>query len=267
MDLLRSDGQRHCAGRLRIGCGKGAASAKSASTPAAEVRESHADKSSVDQPVKPKPPASATGWGSIKGRFTYDGAAPVPAALKIDKDQAVCGNHDLKDEGLVVGPSGGIANIVVWVTSKVKVNPKFDATKADKVVLDNKNCHFVPHVVGLRTGQTLVIKNDDPVAHNTKIDGLNIQVNPLIPAGATSEQAVDVAEKLPAPVSCSIHGWMHALMVVRPNPYFAITDKDGNFEINDLPPGDLEFQVWQERTGYVTDASVDGKPSNGQRAM
>ena len=51
---------------------------------------------------------------------------------------------------------------------------------------------------------------------------------------------------LPAPVSCSIHGWMRARMVVRPNPYFAISDKDGNFEIKDLPAGELEFQVWQE---------------------
>ena len=52
---------------------------------------------------------------------------------------------------------------------------------------------------------------------------------------------------------------MHAWMVVRPNPYFAISDKDGNFEIKDLPVGELEFQVWQERSGYVTDAKIGGQ--------
>ena len=133
--------------------------------------------------------------GLDQGAIHLRCAFPGSCRLKIDKDLEVCGKHDLEDEGLVVGPSGGIANVVVWLRSKVKVSPKFDATKADKVILDNKNCHFVPHVVGLRTGQTLVIKNDDPVAHNTKIDGLNNQMNPLIPASATSEQAIDVAEK------------------------------------------------------------------------
>lgn len=259
-----------CGAIALAGCGSDAASAPSANSagaPAAKLPASDSDKSSTDQPGKPKAPASVTGWGSIKGRFTYDGPSPVPEALKIDKDLEVCGNHDLKDEGLVVGPSGGIANIVVWVNSKVKINPKFDATKSDKVVLDNKNCHFVPHVVGLRTGQTLVIRNDDPIAHNTKIDGENTQVNPLIPAGATSEQPIDVAENLPAPVSCSIHGWMHALMVVRPNPYFAITDKDGNFEIDDCRRATWNSRFGKNERDMSPMRSSTGSPSNGQRAM
>ena len=157
-------------------------------------------------------------------------------------------------------PTGGIANVVVWVyTKKVKVNPEYAKTATDKVELDNKNCHFIPHVVGLRVGQTLVIKNSDPVAHNTKIDGLNTQINPLIPAGTAANKSSTLPKTSPAPVSCSIHGWMHAWMVVRPNPYFAISDKNGNFEIKDLPAGELEFQVWQEKSGYITDASVGGQ--------
>lgn len=211
--------------------------------------------------------ANAAEWGSIKGRFVYDGTAPVQAKLNIDKDQATCGGHDLVDQSLEVAPTGGIANVVVWIAAKtidnkpqkVKVNPGFAKTADAKVELNNKNCHFIPHVVGLRVNQTLVIKNSDPVAHNTKIDGLNTQINPLIPADTSSEQVIDAAENVPAPVSCSIHGWMHAWMVVRPNPYFAISDKDGNFEIKDLPAGELEFQVWQEKSGYVTDASVGGQ--------
>ena len=203
--------------------------------------------------------ANAAEWGSIKGRFVYDGTAPVPPKLTIDKDQATCGGHDLVDQSLEVGPTGGVANVVVWVRSKVKVNPEFEKTATDKVILDNKNCHFIPHVVGLRVGQTLQIKNSDPIAHNTKIDGLNTQVNPLIPAGTSVDQSIDGPETVPAPVSCSIHGWMRAWMVVRPNPYFAVSDKNGNFEIKDLPAGEWEFQVWQERPGYVTDATVGGQ--------
>jgi hypothetical protein len=206
--------------------------------------------------------ASAAEWGSLKGRFVYDGTAPAAAKLTIDKDQATCGGHDLVDQSLEVSTTGGIANVVVWVRSKLKagqINPDYAKTDADKVKLDNKNCHFVPHVVGVRVGQTLVVSNSDPIAHNTKIDGQNLQVNPLIPAGGSTDVPIDAPETLLVPVSCSIHGWMHAVLVVRPNPYFAISDKDGKFEIKDLPAGEWEFQVIHERSGFVTDATVDGK--------
>ena len=76
-----------------------------------------------------------------------------------------------------MGPTGGMANVVVWLRDKKPtVNPDYDKSASDKVALDNKDCHFVPHVVGLRVGQTLVIKNSDPIAHNTKIDGQNLSV-------------------------------------------------------------------------------------------
>ena len=212
--------------------------------------------------------ANAAEWGSIKGRFVYDGTAPVPTKLTIDKDQATCGKHDLVDQSLEVGKDGGIANVVVWlITKKVKVNPEYEKTATDKVTLDNHDCHFEPHLVGLRVGQTLVIKNSDPVAHNTKIDGEITQFNQLIPAGSSVEVSIDGPERLLAPVGCSIHPWMVAKMVVRSSPYFAISDKNGNFEIKDLPAGELEFQVIQERSGYITSATVDGKKWNGSRAM
>ena len=201
---------------------------------------------------------AADGWGSIKGRFLYDGAAPAPVKVNAG-GQAFCGQIPLVNEDLVVAKDGGIANVVVWVRSKVKINPKFAAAAANNVPLDNRNCHFEPHVVGLVVGQTLVIKNSDPIAHNTKIDGQNTQVNPLIPAGAVNAVPIAALENVPAPVNCSIHGWMHAWMVVRPNPYFAISDKDGNFEIKDVPAGEWEFQLWHERSGYVTDATISGK--------
>ena len=202
----------------------------------------------------------ADDFGSIKGHFTFDGPAPTPAALDVNKDQATCGNHNLVDQSIEVGAGGGLANVIIWLRDKKPMaNPDFDKSASDKITLDNKNCHFIPHVVGVRVGQTLVIKNSDPIAHNTKIDGQNLSVNPLIPAGQSSDQSIDGAENLPAPVSCSIHGWMHGWLVVRPNPYFAISDKDGNFEIKGLPAGEHEFQVWQEKAGYITDVSTGGQ--------
>jgi plastocyanin len=211
--------------------------------------------------------ARAADWGSLKGRFVYGDAVPAPVKLTIDKDTEVCGKHDLVDQSLEVSSTGGVANVVVWVRSKLtkaQVNPKYAKTADAKVPLDNHNCHFEPHVVGVRIGQTLLIKNSDPVAHNTKVDGTSTQFNQLIPASSSVEVSIDGPENLPAPVACSIHNWMKAWMVVRPNPYFAISDKNGNFEIKDLPAGEWEFQVWQEKSGYVTDAGPEAKWAKGR---
>ena len=198
-------------------------------------------------------------WGSLKGRFIYDGKAPAKVPLKITKCQAVCGNKGLVAEDLVVGPKGGLANVMIWVRGKVKVNPEYAKTADATVVINNKNCRFQPHVQGIRVGQTLEIKNSDPVAHNTNLVGRNLQINPLIAARTSADQKIDAPESLPAMVSCNIHPWMNGRLLVRPNPYFAISKKDGTFEIKDLPAGADTFQVYQERSGYVQEAEVKGQ--------
>jgi plastocyanin len=200
--------------------------------------------------------ARADDWGSLKGRFIYDGKAPEPVKLTIDKDQQVCGDKGLVAEDLVVASDGGLANVMIYVKGKVKVHPDYDTTADATVVLDNKGCRFNPHVQGVRVGQTLQIKNSDPVAHNTNIVGRNLQVNPLIAAGTASDQKIEAPETLPAMVSCNIHPWMKGRILVRSNPYFAISGKDGSFEIKNLPAGELDFIVYHERSGYVQDAEL-----------
>jgi hypothetical protein len=87
------------------------------------------------------------------------------------------------------------------------------------------------------------------VAHNTKISGESLQFNQLIPVGTSLTLPIDSAESQPAGVACSIHDWMSGRLLIRPDPYFAITDDSGRFEIRDLPAGELEFQAWQEAIG------------------
>ena len=53
--------------------------------------------------------------------------------------------------------------------NKIAAHPDFDATKTTPATLDNKGCTFVPHIVLVRTGQPFVIKNSDPVGHNTNV--------------------------------------------------------------------------------------------------
>lgn len=207
-------------------------------------------------------PVCADEWASIKGKFVYGGDAPAAAELKADKDVEVCGKHKLLAEELVVGADKGIANVVVFVRDKgVKVNP--DAAKAatgQKIVLDNHDCRFEPHVTFVQIGQELVVKNSDTVGHNSNVATVkNPPSNNLIPAGGDAILKFTSDEAIPAQVTCNIHPWMKSWLLVRPNPYAAVSKADGTFEIKDVPVGELELQFWHEKAGYLGEMTIGGK--------
>lgn len=200
-------------------------------------------------------------WVNLKGRIVFDGKAPAAADVKVTKDAEYCGQFGLKDESLVVNPkNGGVANVVVMLyhrSGKLKVHPDLEAASKEKKRIDNLKCRYEPHVVSIVEGQTLIIGNKDTVGHNSKVDGFNNSINPNIPAGAEIEETFK-EESAPIPVSCSIHPWMKAWLVVKEHPYVAVTDEDGNFELKNLPAGKLKFQIYQEKAGYLTKLKIDG---------
>ena len=186
----------------------------------------------------------------------------------ITKDQEVCGKHNLVDESLVVnGDNQGIANVVVFLALErrqkaPKVHPSYESDATGQVEFDNHNCRFEPHVTLLRTTQSLLIGNKDPVGHNTKVDTLkNPAINPIVPAGGEMKQKFSKEERLPCRVSCNIHPWMTGWLLVKETPYIAVSDADGRIEIKNVPAGQWTFQVWHEFGGgsYVTEVTLDGK--------
>ena len=213
--------------------------------------------------------AQAAEWASLKGRFVFDGTPPAPIEITADKDVEVCGKHKLVNEELVVSDDKGIANVVLFVRSKgVTVHPDLvDGSKADPVVLDNKDCRFQPHVGFVQTGQTLTIKNSDTVGHNSNIATMkNSPSNSLVPSNGSSDVTFSRAEAIPASVTCNIHPWMKAYLVIRPNPYGAVSGADGSFEIENLPVGEeLEFQLWHEKGGYLDEFTLGGKKASAKR--
>ncbi len=200
---------------------------------------------------------AADAWADLTGRFVLDGAAPAQKKINPDKDQAVCGKMPLYDESLVVDSSGGIANVVIYVsTKKVKVHPDYAAEDSARVKCDNKDCRFEPHITAMWLTQTLVFTNSDPVGHNSNLTPLlNPAFNQLIPTGGEADYKFSKAERVPVKVACNVHSWMSGYVVVRDNPYIAISAADGTFTLKNLPAGEmLEFQVWQEKSGYVETA-------------
>jgi plastocyanin len=203
-------------------------------------------------------------WGTLRGRFVYVGDPPEAEKLNIDKDLEVCGKHDLRNQSIVVGANGGLANVLIWCLDKdVETHPDFAADAAAEVELDNKDCHFVPHVVALHAGQTLLVKNSDPVVHNSDLPFRNnTPVNPSIPAGSMESISLQRAERMPIEAKCSIHRWMSGHVMVTDNPYFDVSAEDGSFEIANLPTGlKLEFRAWHEVPKNVTQVELKGKPT------
>ena len=152
-------------------------------------------------------------WGDLKGRITYLGDAPEPLAIEVTRDEEVCGKHDLRDESLIVNNQNqGVQNVVVWLASKttVPVHPSL-AESPKPAQLDNNDCRFVPHIVRLRTGQTLQSTNSDSVAHNVAVYGRRNQpFSIVIPEDKPLEKSFPREELLPIRVDCSIHSWMRA---------------------------------------------------------
>ena len=192
--------------------------------------------------------AVGTGWGTLKGRFTFAGSPGQPTPLAVDKDTEVCSKAGMKllDRSLLVDPSTkGLANIVVFARKTSRV--KDSAPSATPLLFDQKNCEFLTPVFAARVGQPIDVHNSDPIGHNTNIAGSSF--NQLIPAGQGTTYKPASETGLPTMVTCNIHPWMKAYAVFRKDGYVAVSGLDGSFTISDLPAGEtLEFQVWHERS-------------------
>ena len=194
---------------------------------------------------------------TLKFNVVLDG--PVPKREKLKVNGAVCGNLNIQSEKMVVGKGGAIENFLVYFDVRknkgVKL-PKFPVPQK-QAVLDNKGCVFVPHILPVRAGQNFVVTNSDAEGHNAKFAFFeNKEQNPLVPPKGKTAIPVPNAEIAPTPVSCNIHTWMEAYVVVFDHPYLSISDENGEIEIQDLPVGKLTFKLWHENQARSIDEGV-----------
>ena len=118
----------------------------------------------AEQPAQPAPaatPIDPATVATVSGTVKFDGAAPKPAKIDMSQDPGCKGTNEVEN---TVVSNGDLANVFVYVKDGLG-SRTFDVPK-DPVVLDQKGCQYHPHVVGVMTGQTVQIKNDDPTTHN-----------------------------------------------------------------------------------------------------
>jgi plastocyanin len=231
-----------------------AACSKKEETPAATpAAESSGAMAPAATPIDPATVAT------INGTVKFDGPAPKGSKIDMSQDPGCKGMNQAEN---VVVNGGDLANVFVYVKDGLG-NRTFDVPK-DPVVLDQQGCQYHPHVLGVMAGQTVQIKNDDPTTHNihpTPKD--NREWNESQPPSSPAIEKNFAREEIMLPVKCNQHPWMKMYINVVKTPFYAVTGKDGKYEIKGLPPGDYTIAFVQEKLGEqdqkVTVAAKDTK--------
>ncbi len=220
------------------------------------------------------PPASLAtsvptqgGLGTIKGRLVWGGAeAPTPKVLEkkgsASKDPSVCGKTaDVISQQLVVDPKTlGVQNGFAYLL-KPKGTPASAVAeivaKNPTVEIDQKNCEYLPHVVAVAVGQSVVFKSSDAVNHNVHYNSFSNSFNQILPPNGAFTKKL-ATEKRIVKVTCDLHGWMDGFVGIFDHPYFTVTGPDGSFQINNVPPGTQKLILWQEKVGFATPGAGAG---------
>jgi len=114
--------------------------------------------------------------------------------------------------------------------------------------MDQKNLVFIPHVLPVLAGTTVDYQNSDDVLHNVfSPDKCAEKFNlGTWPKGQTRSYLFKEAGCFPV-MLCNVHPEMEAYIVVLENPYYAVSAKDGSYEIKNVPPGKYTLKIWHEK--------------------
>lgn len=197
------------------------------------------------------PSVSGADTGTVYGTVRLDGAAPAPPTIYMSADPA-CDRMFPKGrpaETLVVGPTGGLSNVIVHVKKGLPKDYRA-APAAGSVKMDQVGCAYVPHVVGLRTGQELELHNGDDTYHNVNArSSVNTAFNDAMPAKGLLMRKSFFQPEVAVKLKCDVHPWMSAYVGVFDHPFFAVTLPDGAFEFAGLPEGEYTIEAWHESLG------------------
>jgi hypothetical protein len=191
--------------------------------------------------------------GTIKGHVRLTGKNPGNTVIRMGVDPMCAKINAGKlviQEAVLTSADGGLKNAFVKLQGSFPQSP----VPSRPVVLDERGCVYAPRVLGMRVGQTLQIRNDDPLLHNvhssSEYDNNNFNVGQAR-AGIVSEFRPK-SEEVMLRFGCDVHKWMRAYIGVVSHPYFAVSGDGGTFEIDNVPPGTQTVQVWHEMYGMLT---------------
>lgn len=225
------------------------------------------------------PPTTPATSGSISGIVHFDGNAPARIPIDVSADPG-CLQPSLPNlsalpnltEQIVVNDHL-LANVYVYIKSGA---PNYIAAPGSRpALLNQKGCRYTPHVLAIQQGGSVAFLNSDATVHNIhtmpNMSG-NASTDITEPANSSAPrtQAFPASEVM-IPVRCNNHPWMSAFINVAPNPWYAVTNNEGAFNISGLPAGTYTLAAVHEKLGEqdiqitikpksVADASFTFKP-------
>jgi plastocyanin len=203
----------------------------------------------------PKPPPAAApsdngaapiqGSGTIAGRVVFKGSH-TPGKLSVGKDKEVCGSSK-PDPMVIIGNDGAVKNAVIEIVGLGQ-----GRAPSKEAILNQSKCEYVPHVLVVPVGATVVIQNSDGILHNVHtLSKENAPFNRAQPKYLKEiKETFSKVERIP--VRCDVHGWMSGWIVVTGNVFYDVTPSDGTFKLGDVPAGKYTLEVWHETLGKAT---------------
>lgn len=189
---------------------------------------------------------------SVVGKVKFTGQVPQPSKLSMNADPTCAKLHSgpAMSQEFLTGSDNTLGNVIVFISDGL-AGRTFDVP-AEAVTFEQKGCEYAPHVVALRANQKLKMVNSDNTTHNIHpLPANNREWNKAEPAGTTMEESFP-REEIAIPVKCNVHPWMKSYVAVFKHPYFAVTSKDGSFQLPNLPPGEYTVEAWHEKLGTMT---------------
>jgi plastocyanin len=203
--------------------------------------------------------ASLASAGDVTGKVTFKGTPKTEVAIPLTPACGKLNTSSPTTRHFVVSKDGGLANVFVYIKDAKKAE-----AKGAGPTLDQTGCMYEPYVFGVVTGQKFKVHNSDSEMHNVHATPKNNpEFNFVQLKGGENERSFDKAEVL-ARIKCDVHPWMFAYVGVCDHPYFAVTDKDGNFKISGVPDGKYTIEAFHQKshvaagTGIVKSIDVKG---------
>ena len=200
------------------------------------------------EPVSP--PIDLDTAAMLSGKAILEGSVPQQEGISMAADPFCVRMHmnEVKTELVTVNEDGSLRNVFVYI--KEGLEDRRFAPPAEPVVLAQKGCVYIPHVLGIMTGQTLEILNDDDTLHNVRaVPEHNPPFNLGQPRRGHKVSRTFDNPEIMIPIKCDVHKWMGSYVGVVEHPYYAVTGDAGAFELPKLPPGSYVLEAWHETLG------------------
>ena len=187
--------------------------------------------------------------GRIRGVVRLNGTRPAPSFETPKEHEDICG-HQIPLERLALGDGNGVQDAFVYLDG---IQDAGAFPKPPSVLVDQRHCEYVPHMMIVPAGTKLEITNSDPILHN--VHGLQMTdagtqtlfniAQPVRGERTTVEPALTQPGIIY--LACEAgHAWMNGYVFVVAHPYVTITDKSGEFIMPDVPAGTYHIKMWHE---------------------